>query len=69
MVLTKKQEQVIKKMPYIETKVSKSKDGQYLIHRTVITHVRPLSYYEAVLNNEEVVAEEDLTKELEEALA
>ena len=38
-------------MPLIETRLRKSKDGQYLLHQTVITHVRPLNYYEAIINN------------------
>ena len=69
MALTKKQETVIKKMPYIETKVTKSKDGKYLLHKTIITHVRPLSYYEAVLANEETLAEDEDFSELAQALA
>ncbi|MGM5488250.1 MAG: hypothetical protein ACQESG_04840 [Nanobdellota archaeon] len=57
MGLTNKREEQIKKMPYIETKVEKSKDGRYLINRTTITHVRPVEYYQAVLDGEKVESE------------
>ncbi|MBT5022272.1 hypothetical protein HON01_05595 [Candidatus Woesearchaeota archaeon] len=50
MVLTKKKEERLKRMPNIETRLRKSKDGKYLINQTIITHVRPLDYYEAILN-------------------
>ena len=38
----------IANMPIVETKVSKSKDGRYIIHKTVITDIKPVSYYEKV---------------------
>ena len=56
MGLTTKREDLLKKMPQIETKLSRSKDGKYLIHKTVITSVRPVNYYEAVIAGEEVAA-------------
>lgn len=49
MSMSEKQEQRIKRMPVIETQVRKSKDGKYLLHRTVITHIRPMAYYQAIL--------------------
>jgi len=38
-----------KDTPMMESTVSVSKDGRYLIHRTTITHIKPVAYYEAVL--------------------
>ena len=35
--------------PQIESTVTCSKNGRYLIHRTVITHIKPAAYYEAIL--------------------
>lgn len=35
--------------PILETQVSKSKDGKWLIHRTVITDIKPVKYFEKVL--------------------
>lgn len=51
MGLTNKREEQIRKMPLIEARLSKSKDGKYLIHRTIITYVRPMSYYKAIVEN------------------
>ncbi len=52
MGLSNKQEEHLKKMPYIETRIEKSKDGKFIINRTIITNVRPVAYYEAVLQGE-----------------
>lgn len=60
MVLTEKQEKQVKKMPTIESQLRKSKDGKYLIHRTVITHIRPLAYYKAILEEKEAVTVDEL---------
>ena len=60
MVLTKKKETQLKKMPIIETRLKKSLDGKYLVNQTVITHVRPVGYYETILNGP---VEEDLEVE------
>jgi hypothetical protein len=57
MVLTTKREESIKKMPYIETKIEKSKDGKYMINKTTITHVRPVAYYQAVIDGKEEAEE------------
>ena len=68
MALTAKQELRLKTMPIIETRVSRSKDGKYLISRMIFTTIRPLAYYEAVLANtvkveeENLLADEDLRK-------
>jgi len=36
--------------PAIETRVLKSKDGKYLLHKTIITDIRPVQYFEKVLD-------------------
>ena len=58
MGLSNKKEEQLRQMPLIKTRVSKSKDGRYLIHRTELIHIRPTAYYSAVLSNNESVAEE-----------
>lgn len=68
MGLTAKKEDQLKRMPSIETRVRKSRDGKYLIHQTVITHVKPVAYYDAILTGEEVLDVEDV-EELAEASA
>ena len=63
MGLTTRKEEQLRKMPYLETKVFKSKDGRFLIHRTTITDIKTISYYEKVLSNE-APAEEPVEIEL-----
>lgn len=58
MGLTNKKEEQIRQMPIIKTKVTKSKDGRYLIHKTEIVYIKPMAYYEAILSNKENVSEE-----------
>ena len=58
MVLTEKQEEQIRNMPIIEQKISKSKDGQYVIDKTVITWLKPIKYWEKVMENKEEKVEE-----------
>ncbi len=52
MGLATKTEERLKKMPKIESFITKSKDGKFLIHRTVITNIKPAAYYKAVLRGE-----------------
>jgi hypothetical protein len=40
-------------VPMIETHISKSKDGKYIIHKTVITDIKPVAYYEKVFAGSE----------------
>ena len=63
MGLTNKRENHLKKMPIIESKITTSKNGRFLIHRTIITHIMPTDYYRAVLANSIKVTEEELTDE------
>jgi len=52
------------KMPYIETKFEKSQDGKYLVHKTIITTIRSLAYFEKILEEDgetkEVAPSEDV---------
>lgn len=52
-------EEKLDKMPLIESNIFKSKSGDYVIHRTVITDIRPTSYYEKVMESEPQEAEKD----------
>jgi hypothetical protein len=63
MGLTTKREMHLKKMPIIENKITTSRNGRFLIHRTIITHIMPTDYYRAVLANSIKVTEEELTDE------
>jgi hypothetical protein len=57
MTFTEKQEESIKKMPMIESFVSKSKDGKFVIHKTVMTHIKPIQYWQAVIEGKETQEE------------
>lgn len=39
----------LSKQPIIENTIKKSEDGKWLIHKTVITDIKPVSYFEKVL--------------------
>lgn len=47
-------------MPLIESRITLSKDGKYVIHKTTITDIKPMSYYEKVFENPNV--SEDATQ-------
>jgi len=68
MGLTDKREKLLKQLPIIKTKVSKSKDGKYLIHTTEIVHIKPMKYYQSILENNVTITEEDIVDELAAAL-
>lgn len=58
MGLTNRKEEQLRTMPLIESRVLKSKDGKYLVHRTVITHIKPVAYYQAVIDGVQQVEED-----------
>ena len=41
------------KGPILETQISLSKDRKYVIHRTIITDIKPVKYMEKVLESKE----------------
>ena len=51
MEFSEKRLEQIKNMPIVESKVSKSKDGKFIMHKTVITDIKPVKYYDAVMEN------------------
>ena len=52
MEFSEKRLEQIKNMPIVESKVSKSKDGKFIMHKTVITDIKPVKYYDAVMEGE-----------------
>ena len=62
MGLSNAKEEQLKSMPKLEFITRKSKDGKYIIHKTVITDIKPTTYYEKVLSSE---AEDTVSAELE----
>jgi hypothetical protein len=49
MELDSKKLEQLKKMPIIETVITKSGDEQWVMHKTIITDIKPRSYYEKVV--------------------
>lgn len=70
MGLTNRKEEQLRKMPLVESRVFKSKNGKVMVHKTTITSFKPAAYYEAILNapGEEDVPDE-ITKVVEQAVA
>jgi len=42
----------LNKQPIIETTITKSVDGKYVIHKTTITDIRPTQYFEKLVKRE-----------------
>lgn len=55
MVFSEFKEKQLKKMPQVETKIRKSKDGKFIINQTIITSIKPVAYFETVLKSEDGV--------------
>lgn len=45
------QKQFEEKKPIIESRISKSKDGKWLIHRTVIVDIKPVAYLKEIIKD------------------
>jgi len=52
MIIGDKKLEQLKKMPVIETVVFKSRDGKYVVNKTTITDIKPVNYFQAVLDSE-----------------
>ena len=51
MIIGDKKLEQLKKMPAIQSVIFKSKDGKFMVHKTTITDIKPVNYYETVLEN------------------
>ncbi len=49
---TEQQTKEYNNQPKLETQICLSKDGKYVIHRTIITDIKPIAYMEKVLGSE-----------------
>lgn len=45
---TQKIEQ-LSRQPVLETQVAKSQDGKWIVHKTIITDIKPVAYFAKVL--------------------
>ncbi len=50
-VLGDKKIEQLSRQPIIESFVSKSQDGKWVVHKTTITDIKPMSYFEKVLSD------------------
>ena len=41
----------LNKQPILETSVQISEDKKWLVHKTIITDIKPVTYFEKVLNS------------------
>ena len=41
----------LNKMPIVESIVTKSDDGKWVIHKTIITSIKSIKYYQKMLEN------------------
>lgn len=48
--LSAKKLEQLNKQPIVETTIRKSEDGKWVIHKTTITDIKPISYFEKVLH-------------------
>jgi len=51
MELSKTKIEQLNKQPIVETAIAKSDDGKWVVHKTTITDIKPLSYMEKVMNS------------------
>ena len=49
--LTSKKLEQLKNMPIIETVVTRSEDERWVIHKTIIIDIKPVSYYEKIVGD------------------
>ena len=49
--LSSKKLEQLNKMPIVETVITKSEDGQWVIHKTIITDIKSVSYYEKIVGD------------------
>ena len=40
----------LNRQPIVESAISKSEDGKWIVHKTTITDIKPVSYMEKVMN-------------------
>jgi hypothetical protein len=60
MGLSNKKEEELRRMPRIQNKIKASRNGRYIIQQTVITSIKPIEYYNAILANTVKVTDEPI---------
>jgi hypothetical protein len=60
MGLSSKKEEQLRRMPLIQSRIKASRNGRYIIQQTVITSIKPVEYYNAILANTVKVTDEPI---------
>ncbi|HJX05684.1 MAG: hypothetical protein A2V69_00315 [Candidatus Portnoybacteria bacterium RBG_13_40_8] len=60
MGLSNKKEEQLRRMPLIQNRIKASRNGRYIIQQTVITSIKPIEYYNAILANTVKVTDEPI---------
>ena len=47
--MNKKRLEELNKQPIVETSIRRSEDGKWVVHKTTITDIKPVTYFEKVL--------------------
>jgi len=68
MDLPEKKIQQLKKMPLIQTRIRRLKDTNMILHQTIISDIRPLEYYEAVVDRKNTAVETKMDNLMEEVV-
>ncbi len=63
MGLSNRKEEQLRRMPHIQSRIKVSRNGRYIIQQTVITNIKPIEYYQAILANNVLVSEEPLDED------
>ncbi len=50
MELSEKKVEQLNKQPVVETSIRWSEDGKWVVHKTTITDIKPVAYFEKVLS-------------------
>ncbi len=68
MSLTNKKINQLKKMPLIQTRIRRLKDSNMILHQTIISDIRPIEYYEAVVDKGNIEVETKVENLMEEVV-
>ena len=49
MELSEKKMEQLNKQPIVESSIKRSEDGKWIVHKTTITDIKPLAYFEKVM--------------------
>jgi hypothetical protein len=49
MELNEKKVEQLNRQPIVESSIRRSEDGKWIVHKTTITDIKPVAYFEKVL--------------------